>query len=350
MFISYAQNCEDVLLNRIFKDQKSGFYIDVGAHHPINDSITKSFYDRGWKGINVEPVKEFFDLLEKERTSDLNLNFAISDSEEKLDFFELLGTGLSTFNADMAKELAQQRSLTLSQYTVSTKTLANICRQYVSCPIDFLKIDVEGWEEKVILGHDWEHFRPKIVIVEATIPDSPIRCQTQIPAFLKERNYQQVYFDGLNDFYIAEEVHELAQYFQTPVNVFDNFVSFKVIDQQQHIHNLETFLKRKDDEILSLMKQIKESDRLLAILKNEKEDQSFEISRLRELLTKVQTENNQQIQAYEKQICDLHSKIQALKSELFQSQQWVKAMESSKFWKLRKRWFSFKEKVGLPSD
>ena len=49
MFVSYAQNFEDVILNRIFKDKESGFYIDVGAHHPIYDSVTKAFYERGWQ-------------------------------------------------------------------------------------------------------------------------------------------------------------------------------------------------------------------------------------------------------------------------------------------------------------
>lgn len=357
MFISYAQNFEDVLLNRILKDQKSGFYIDVGAHHPTNDSVTKSFYDRGWKGINIEPVQEFFKLLEKERPDDLNLNFVVSDSQAELEFFELVGTGFSTLNSEMAKQLAEKRSLDLTQYTVQSQSLANICRQYVRCPIDFLKIDVEGWEEKVILSHDWVNFRPKIIIVEATIPDSPIRCKTQIPNFLNARNYQKVYFDGLNDFYIAEEVNYLAEYFATPVNVFDDFISFKVFQQKQHINNLEGFITQKDNEIFNLTKCLEENDkevtlqnRLLVVLKNEKEDQIFEIKRLQDILTKLQTKHLEEIKAYETQIFNSQNQLNTLQRQLSEAQNWVVAMESSKFWQIRKKWFQIKKTIGLPTE
>ena len=66
-FISYAQNLEDVMLYRILKRVEAGFYIDVGAQHPVLDSVNKAFYDRGWRGINIEPNSEDFSLLQKER-------------------------------------------------------------------------------------------------------------------------------------------------------------------------------------------------------------------------------------------------------------------------------------------
>ena len=74
--ISYAQNFEDVILWRVFKDIISGFYIDVGAYHPRIDSVTKWFYDQGWNGINIEPSKEYLDRFYDERPRDLNLNLA----------------------------------------------------------------------------------------------------------------------------------------------------------------------------------------------------------------------------------------------------------------------------------
>ncbi|MHC5827470.1 MAG: FkbM family methyltransferase, partial [Nostoc sp.] len=90
-FISYAQNLEDVLLNRVFKHKINGFYIDVGALHPTVDSVTKAFYDRGWSGINIEPIKENCNIFQKERPKDINLNIALSNSEGNLDFFEVVG-------------------------------------------------------------------------------------------------------------------------------------------------------------------------------------------------------------------------------------------------------------------
>lgn len=71
--ISYSQNFEDVILNRFFKNTNIGFYVDVGAHDPIIDSVTKHFYDKGWSGINIEPVNLAFKKLQAERKRDINL-------------------------------------------------------------------------------------------------------------------------------------------------------------------------------------------------------------------------------------------------------------------------------------
>src|SRR5215831_3973844 len=76
-FISYAQNFEDVMLWRALKHIDKGFYIDVGANDPDKDSVTKAFYERGWRGINVEPVPQWFERLEKARPRDLNLQLAL---------------------------------------------------------------------------------------------------------------------------------------------------------------------------------------------------------------------------------------------------------------------------------
>ena len=76
-FISYAQNLEDVILYRTLKNVECGFYIDVGAQHPVIDSVTNAFYECGWHGINVEPNPEYFQLLQKNRSKDINLNMAV---------------------------------------------------------------------------------------------------------------------------------------------------------------------------------------------------------------------------------------------------------------------------------
>ena len=153
MFISYAQNFEDVILNRLFSDRKMGFYIDVGAQHPYYDSVTKAFYDRGWQGINIEPVREYYDLLQEQRERDINLNFAIGKADTELAFYELENTGLSSFDRQTAEDIAQENDYNIVTYYVSVKKLADICREYVTEKIHFLKIDEEGWEENVILGH-----------------------------------------------------------------------------------------------------------------------------------------------------------------------------------------------------
>ena len=87
--ISYAQNYEDVLLNRLFPDRPGGFYIDVGAYHPVFHSVTKLFYERGWQGVNIEPIPSMFKLLADDRPRDVNLHMGLSNVEGNLTFYEV---------------------------------------------------------------------------------------------------------------------------------------------------------------------------------------------------------------------------------------------------------------------
>ncbi|WP_231866929.1 MULTISPECIES: FkbM family methyltransferase [unclassified Anabaena] len=252
-FISYAQNFEDVLLNRIFKNKLQGFYIDVGALHPTVDSVTKAFYDRGWSGINIEPIQEYYNLFQKERSRDINLNIAISNSEETLEFFQLVGQpGNSTLNKAIAYAIAKEKGLEVSQYTVAVKTLEAVCKEYVNKKIDFIKIDVEGLEEQVILGANWEKFRPTVLVIETTIPNTNIRVDNNIPVLLQSQGYQHVFFDGINDYYIAEESSDLAKHFLFPVNVLDFYVDYRLIEQQRKINELNRILNSMNHSIPTL--------------------------------------------------------------------------------------------------
>ncbi|WP_254445370.1 FkbM family methyltransferase [Anabaena sp. UHCC 0204] len=250
MFISYAQNFEDVLLNRVFKYKTRGFYIDVGALHPTFDSVTKAFYDRGWSGINIEPIKENCNIFHQERPRDINLNIALSNSEGNLEFFEVVGQpGNSTLNKEIAYEIAKEKDLAVSQYTVAVKTLASICKEYVNQKIDFLKIDVEGLEENVIVSGNWEIFRPTVLVIETTQPNTNIRCKNNIPQILIDKGYKHVFFDGINDYYIAVESEDLAKHFAYPVNILDFYVNYRFVEQQKQINELNRILNSTNNSI-----------------------------------------------------------------------------------------------------
>ena len=385
MFISYAQNFEDVLLNRVFADKKTGFYIDVGAQHPLYDSVTKAFYERGWQGINIEPVKEYYELLAKERERDLNLNLAVGETKAELDFFELEGTGLSTLDRATAERLAAEEGYNINRYQIPIVTLADIFQQHLHCPIDFLKIDVEGWEEQVILGNDWSQFRPTVIVLEATIPNSPTRAETNITEILKERNYQRVYFDGLNDYYLANESSELNKHFATPPNVFDKFISYHLSTAQSHGKNLEEIIKAREEEIENAKKQLEhqeqkliktqqclqeseqhlqkneqrlqkneqllqESERHNHILRNHLKDEQFEIQRLTKILTRLQNKEQETRDRLNQEITQLQNQIAEKNHQLNLSNQLVTAMETSKFWKMRSAWFGVKNSLGIKGN
>ena len=208
------------MLERVFAGKNDGFYIDIGAAHPQQDSVTCHFYDKGWTGINVEPQVGYVKALEKARPRDTNLCLGVGARVGDARFYQTSALYLSTCDPDSSVLAEHEHEVR----TISITTLAELCRKHVKRPIDFLKIDVEGWEKDVLRSGDWQAFRPVIVVVEATRPNSQEPTwQDWEPEFLT-CGYQFAYFDGLNRFYVRDEDAALAQHFAIPPNVFDEIV------------------------------------------------------------------------------------------------------------------------------
>ncbi len=225
-FISYAQNFEDVMLWRALKEFGPGFYIDIGAWHPEVDSVTKAFYDRGWRGINVEPGAVGFARLAAARPDDINLNVAVGSRPGTATFFTLDAavSGSSTLDPSIVAE-AEARAWAVQTTTVAVESVADICERHAPSTIHFMKIDVEGHEHAVLEGADFTRFRPWILVIEATEPMSQVPSHAGWEPLLLSSGYRFVWFDGLNRFYLAAERHaDLARFFDAPPNVFDGFI------------------------------------------------------------------------------------------------------------------------------
>lgn len=230
--ISYAQNHEDVLLRRVFPDDKNGFYIDVGANDPVRDSVTKHFYDRGWHGINIEPQNVPYKQLCAQRPNDINLKIGLSNADTTLELSECVPhDGVSTFSADLASMWCE-KGMEFVQRTVSVTTLARVCEDHVDRTIDFLKIDVEGHEREVIEGGDWVRWRPRVVLLEATWPE---RWEPQLIA----ADYLFAAFDGLNRYYVRAEDRHFLEVFRDPVCYYDDYIRY---DHQRIINEMRAQL------------------------------------------------------------------------------------------------------------
>jgi len=220
--ISYSQNFEDVMLYRALRHVEKGMWIDVGAWHPQLDSVTKWFYDSGWSGINVEPSKNFFRMLERKRPRDINLNIAIGRKQGKSAFFEVDQSGMSSLGEnsfELGRRVGYRGS---SVQEVNVKTLTEIFDEYaVNREVHFVKIDVEGFEADVLSGLDLRKYRPWILVVEAVEPITNAPSWESWEPGLLESGYQFVWFDGLNRFYLREESKDLSVHFKIPVNIFD---------------------------------------------------------------------------------------------------------------------------------
>lgn len=230
-FISYAQNYEDVMLWRALKHIANGFYIDVGAAWPDEHSVTKAFYDRGWRGINIEPNPVHHASLVKQRTRDINLQLAIGERAGQLTMNLVGDTGLSTLDTGIADQ-HKDGGWGIVQQTVSVDTLASVCAQHLPAgqEVHFLKVDVEGFEEQALRSNNWTDFRPWIVLVEATLPMTQQESYDSWEPILLGADYLFAYADGLNRYYIAKEHANLEKELKYPPNVFDGFL---LIEQYQ---------------------------------------------------------------------------------------------------------------------
>lgn len=230
-FISYSANLEDVILNRIFRDRPYGFFVDVGAADPKMENDCKALYDRGWRGINIEPNPSLHASLLRERPGDVSLGIAVDETEGEARYHEVEGTGLSTLD-DTEAARCRSNGWTVTEHRITTRRLGSILAEFAPGRIDLLKLDVEGWEEHVLRSNDWPRFRPDVILVEATMPERPIRRETDIAALLAGQDYQHVHFDGLNDFYVRRDVNLPEGCFATPPNVFDHYESYLLGEQR----------------------------------------------------------------------------------------------------------------------
>jgi FkbM family methyltransferase len=225
-FVTYAQNFEDLILYRALKDQKAGFYIDIGAADPDSHSVTRAFYERGWNGINVEPNPWFFTRLQTARQRDVNLQVAVSDSAGEATFYFVgENTGLSTLERPLA-DWHRSQGRAVSEAEIRTTTLAQICEDHVGGrTVHFLKLDVEGSEYLALCGHDFSRWRPWIIVGEAHDAERTNEGWRAWSDLLVANEYKFAYNDGLNRFYIAEEHHDrLARAFEVPPNVYDDWI------------------------------------------------------------------------------------------------------------------------------
>jgi len=220
-FVSYAQNFEDVMLWRALKHVENGVYVDVGAQHPLVDSVSKAFYEHGWRGVHVEPVQAYADLLRQDRPDETVLQVALAEADGVLELNVIPETGLSTAVDAYAERHLAEHGFAHTTVRVPMLTLKSALQWLEGKDVHWLKIDVEGLEERVLRGWDPAVLRPWIMVIEATVPTSAETDFAGWEPLVTGAGYRLAYFDGLNRFYVADEHPELLAAFASPPNVFD---------------------------------------------------------------------------------------------------------------------------------
>ena len=190
---SYSQEGEDMVLRRLFEKQKTGFYVDVGAHHPKRFSNTYFFYKLGWRGINVDAMPGSMIAFNRMRPRDINIEKPVSNKKQLLTYYAFNEPALNGFS----KELSEERDGKGSYFVKFTKDIETSTLEEIlddNLPkvqsIDFLSIDVEGLDFNVLKSTNLEKYHPKVILVEilnSSLADIQV---SKIYKFLTDAGYE----------------------------------------------------------------------------------------------------------------------------------------------------------------
>ena len=162
---SYSFNGVDLIIDYIFKNRVNGYYLDVGAQHPISNNNTYLLHKKGWKGINIDLDKKNIDLFNIARPNEINLNYAVSDIEGKSDlYFYHEASPINTLNKNVS---SFQKAKVKEIRSIQTTTLNNILEKInLTRQINYMNIDVEGHEEKILDGFNISKYKPNVISIE----------------------------------------------------------------------------------------------------------------------------------------------------------------------------------------
>lgn len=165
---TYSADGEDIVLEKLFRNQKTGLYVDVGCFHPRLFSNTYKLWKRGWHGINIDPNPEVMSLYRHERPRDTNLELGVAKTAEEKVYYNFTNAGVNTFDEAHAKEKgAKEWNQLVSETKITCQPLSEILAEHTGGQtIDVLDVDVEGMDLEVLQSSDWGRFRPRVVLVE----------------------------------------------------------------------------------------------------------------------------------------------------------------------------------------
>lgn len=207
---SYSQCGEDILVDYVFRLRgiEKPSYIDIGANHPFAINNTARFYERGCRGVNIDPNPASIQLFNEHRPKDINLNVGISDKAGESDFFVMEDDRLSTFSPNELNHLVSNGQTRAGVAKVKLMTLPDVIEKYCEGIFpDFMSLDVEGMELTILHSIDFEHRFPKVICVEIA-EYSPVgagKRRVELVEFLLSKDYYEYANTNLNSIMVQNQ-------------------------------------------------------------------------------------------------------------------------------------------------
>lgn len=262
-FISYAQNREDVVVHRALRSVDRGRYVEVGANHPVDDSVTYALYERGWSGIAVEPVPAFAERLRATRPRDVVIEAAITaEPVDTITLHQIDETGLSTVVDDIGSQHAAA-GFAVRDVEVPARTLDAVLDEagWDGQDIHLMLIDTEGSEQSVLESVDLRRWRPWVLVIESTRPNSTEPTHEAWEPLVLAADYRFCQFDGLSRFYVpAERWDQLHADLTVPANILDHYKPWAQARLEVEIDRLNGDLTDRSADIDRLRQELSDQE------------------------------------------------------------------------------------------
>ena len=158
----------DVVVKDILKNKKKGIYVDVGCHHPLINNNTYLLYKKGWRGINIDINQTSIDLFNIIRPKDTNLCTTINETKETFKvYFDDPFSPVNTLDKQFYENLENKHNNNEKKLTVESKSMKEILNiSKIDGSIDFINLDVEGMDYKILKNIDLKQLKPKLISIE----------------------------------------------------------------------------------------------------------------------------------------------------------------------------------------
>jgi FkbM family methyltransferase len=167
--VAFSQEGEDLILARLMR-QSTGFFIDVGAHHPTRFSNTYKLYGKGWRGINIDPLPGAMQLFNELRTEDINLELAITngDMETTVRYYMFDEPAYNSLDDRNIADAEAGGASLIGEAEVKCASFSSILEDYSDnfSHIDLLTIDAEHHELNVLHSFPFDEFQPNVIVIE----------------------------------------------------------------------------------------------------------------------------------------------------------------------------------------
>ncbi len=183
-----------MILSRYFEGRKTGFFVDIGAHHPLRFSNTHLFYTRGWKGINIDAMPGSMALFKRMRKRDINMEIGIAKEDGVRKFYVFNDPAMNGFSAELSqsRDATDPRHHIVEVIDVQVMPLSSLLGRLSSSftRIDFMSVDVEGLDLEVLQSNDWGLYRPELLLVEAYLDDIDGLESDPVAQYIRSQGYR----------------------------------------------------------------------------------------------------------------------------------------------------------------